>query len=751
MSLKKYLSKRKLKQSHEPKAKIFKRKKGELQFVVQKHAASRLHYDFRLELDGVLKSWAIPKGPSLDPAIKRLAIQVEDHPYAYRTFEGVIAQGYGAGSVMIWDKGTYAVENETREQTEKLIREGLKKGAIHFTLKGNKLQGKFSLVKMKDQEWLLIKSREKEIGEKREPMLATLIDKPFDSPEWLFEVKLDGFRALAQLNKKSVALYSRNFLSFNERFPTLIDSLQKLNLEAILDGEIVVLDEKGISHFQLLQNYTTGNNLYFYVFDILYLNGKDLRALPLIERKAILKNVLKKSASIRYLEHVEKKGVQFFALCKKKGLEGIIGKKRLSVYQSGKRSREWVKIKSEQRTEVVICGFTEPKNSRKNFGALLVGIYKNRKKNRTLHFAGHVGGGFTEKELEEIKAQLSPLVTERCPFTPAPRTNSAVTWVKPHFLCEVKYQEWTSEGIMRLPIFLSMRSERVENPYITHREKLYWEEEKITKGDLLSYYETIAPFILPYLIDRPESLKRFPNGITKQSFFQKNITTYPEWLSTHPIQHRDKTVNYALIQDTKSLLYLVNLGCIELHPWLSRIHHLENPDFLLFDLDPEDINFQAVVTTAQALHAILETIQVASYCKTSGARGLHVCVPLGGRYSYAMAKQFAALIALIVHQKLPEITSLERSPKKRQKRVYIDCFQNNFGQTIIAPYSARAKPGAPVSTPLAWSEVKQGLDPLNYTIFNTLKRLKKKGDIFQPVLHKGVDLKKALKLMQKLL
>jgi bifunctional non-homologous end joining protein LigD len=589
-------------------------------------------------------------------------------------------------------------------------------------------------------------------------MLATLVDSPFDSREWLFEIKLDGFRAIAELNRKNVEIYSRNFHPFNDRFPNLVQHLKDFNLDAILDGEIVALDEEGVSHFQLLQNYKTEKNIYFYIFDILYLNGEDLRALPLTERKSILKKVLKPDASIRYLDHIETEGKKFFTICKAHGLEGVIGKKKESLYKSGERSKEWVKLKVELRQEVVICGFTEPRNTRKNFGALIVGVYSNH----LLHFAGHVGGGFTEKQLDEMKNRLAPLVTDRCPFQTPPHTHTPVTWVKPKFLCEVKFKEWTSEGIMRMPIFLGIRADKPvkavtrekkeksvpeEFDFITHRDKLYWEKEKITKGDLLHYYDSVARWILPHLIDRPESLRRFPNGIAKPSFFQKNITSYPEWLSTYRIEHPDKKVNYALIQDIKSLLYVVNLGCIELHSWLSRIQHLEKPDFLIFDLDPEGIAFDAVVTTARALHAILEKIQITSYCKTSGGRGLHIYVPLQGRYTYEQAKRFSELIALLVHRRLPQITSLERSPKKRKKRVYIDCYQNNFGQTIATPYSVRAKPGAPVSTPLSWSEVKRGLNPLNYTIFNTLKRLEKKGDLFKPVLQKGIDLKKSVKLL----
>lgn len=795
MSLKKYLSKRKLKESHEPPAKIPKQKKGELHFVVQKHAASRLHYDLRLEVDGVLKSWAVPKGPSLDPSIKHLAIQVEDHPYDYCNFEGIIPRGYGAGTVMIWDQGTYTVDDASRRQSEALIREGLKKGAVHFTLNGEKLKGRFSLVKLKTgrDEWILIKTKD-EFASKEEiiqkdrsvvsgknieeisgkttkerphalkPMLCTLIDQPFDSTEWLFEIKLDGFRALAELNGKKVEIYSRNLQTFNERFPQLVQHLKALNLDAVLDGEIVALDAKGVSHFQWLQNDRTEENIYFYVFDILYLKGRDLRSLPLIERKSILKNILKNDSAIRYLDHIEDFGKKFFQACKKQGLEGIIGKKKESSYATGERSKAWVKIKAELRQEAVICGFTEPKRSRKNFGALIIGVYKNN----VLHFAGHVGGGFTEKKLEEVKDLLSPYITKKCPFQTPPKTNTSVTWVEPRFICEVKFKEWTTGGNMRMPIFLGMRADKpvravklekkmktqklVSEKYdfITHPDKLYWEQEQITKGDVLHYYESIAPFILPYLKDRPESLKRFPNGISEKSFFQKNLTTPPEWLKTTKVIHHDKTVNYMMIQDVRSLLFAVNLGCIEIHPWFSRIQNLENPDFLIFDLDPEDVPFDHVVETAQALHALLDAIQVPSYCKTSGGRGLHIGVPLKALYTYEQAKQFAELIALLVHQKLPQIISLERSPKRRQKRVYIDCYQNNFGQTLAAPYSLRAKPGAPVATPLEWKEVKKGLDPAQYTLFNTLERLKKKGDLFKPLLQKGIHLEKSLKRLQGL-
>lgn len=462
MTLKRYTEKRDLKKSPEPAAKKRKRKNGELAFVIQKHQARRLHYDLRLECDGVLKSWAVPKEPTTDPSIKRLAVMVEDHPYDYKDFEGIIPSGYGAGTVEIWDQGTYSVEGNSSLESEKLIREGLKKGSIHFTLEGNRLHGHFALVRMKKsekEEWLLIKKDEKtKIDEDfLLPMLTTLVEEPFNSKEWLFEIKLDGFRAIADLTKSSPKLYSRNKNLFNESFPHLIEELKALDRDAVLDGEIVALDKEGISHFQSLQNWQRDSSaIYYYVFDLLYLDGKDLRHLPLVDRKNRLKKLIKGNSFVRYLDHVEDSGVKFFNACKKVGCEGIVGKKKQSFYNSGMRSKEWVKIKAEQEQEFVICGYTRPRKGRKHFGALIVGVYE--KKN--LVYAGHVGGGFSEKKLKEIKELLMPLETEKCPLKIKPKTNEAVTWVKPQYICEVKFKEWTDEGTLRMPIFIGLREDK---------------------------------------------------------------------------------------------------------------------------------------------------------------------------------------------------------------------------------------------------------------------------------------------------
>ncbi|MBA3284131.1 MAG: DNA ligase D, partial [Nitrosopumilus sp.] len=525
------------------------------------------------------------------------------------------------------------------------------------------------------------------------PMLATLVDKPFNDEDWLFEIKLDGFRAIAELDNNNIQLYSRNLLSFKQRFPTLIHHLKDLSLDAILDGEIVVLNKQGVSEFQKLQNFNSYSDIYYYVFDILYWNGQDLRNYPLTERKAILQKIIDKDSQIRYLDHVEKSGLEFFKFCQEKGLEGMVAKKKESLYSEGIRSKSWLKIKNEHLQEAVICGFTEPLGGRKGFGALVVGFYNKRK----LHFSGHVGGGFTVKQISEIKALLSPLIVLDCPFESVPKTNTKVTWVTPKYICEVKFKELTSEGIMRQPIFQGLRMDKSQKevleekpkpiesvhkkvkqsksskekkeglpaakkgkgknidlvrckqspcpiklrqspgvegskvtqylleefPFLTHLDKFYWEKEKITKGEVLKYYASIADVMLPYLVDRPQVLKRFPNGASQASFYQKNLENHPDWISTIAIQHENRTIDYLLIEDLKSLLYAVNLGCIEIHSWFSSVQNLNNPDILILDLDPEDISFEAVIEIAILLHEILEKYKIPHFCKTSGSRGLH--------------------------------------------------------------------------------------------------------------------------------
>ncbi|WP_075882532.1 DNA ligase D [Candidatus Protochlamydia sp. W-9] len=824
MGLKEYFNKRNFNETTEPHEKTKEHSSQNLLFVVQMHNASHLHYDFRLELDGVLKSWAIPKGPSLNPNDKRLAIQVEDHPYSYHNFEGTIPKGnYGAGEVIVWDKGNYsAVGAKSQKESEQSIRQGLKKGHLKFVLNGHKLKGEFSLIQFQgdDKQWLLIKKSDEyasqvSILEKNEsvlsqriisldpkktgknpkktrnsiliqketqkttmpqiikPMLATLVDKPFDHPDWLFEIKWDGYRALAQIHNQSVFLWSRNHLSFNLRFDPIVKALNEMTVDAYLDGEIVVLNENGQPSFQLVQNYLKNQEgfLVYYVFDLLYLKNNDLRELTLLQRKELLKQILPKNSRIRFCEHLIQEGKAFFKVASQAGFEGIVAKRIDSTYQST-RSKKWLKIKTHQRQEAIICGFTTPKGSREHFGSLILGVYKDNE----LLYVGHTGSGFDQKSLTYVRGLLKP--QETCPFSFPPKLHQPATWVKPELVCEIQFAEWTKEKIMRQAIFIDLREDKKKQEVVleeevkvkkilqetssiskqqnikpsihtelsfTHLDKVYWPQEGYTKRDLLEYYRSVSPLILPYLKDRPETLHRYPNGIGQPGFYQKDLLHAPNWVQIETISHEEREVHYIIINNEQSLLYVINLGCIELNPFNVRRQSLHYPDYLILDLDPEGISFDHVIEVAQGIHHILDPLDIPHVCKTSGATGLHIYIPMGARYTFEETTQFGKLIAHLVHKKMPDLTSLERNPKNRQNKVYLDYLQNNFGQTVVAPYSVRPKPEAPVSTPLSWEEVKVGLRPTDFTVKNCLKRFQKVGDLFKPILGKGINLEKILK------
>lgn len=843
MGLEDYQHKRQFNHTSEPQGKIFHRNKEALRFVIQKHQATHLHYDFRLELNGVLKSWAVPKGPSLNPADKRLAIMVEDHPLEYGTFEGIIPKGqYGAGQVSIWDQGTYiASQAHNREETEKIMEEGLRQGRLTFILNGQKLKGEFSLVRLKrgnENQWLLIKKKDsfssdiditseansltKQVSSWRnmsfipsrieskkspsshshepqqaeiaktemphsvKPMLATLVDIPFDRQNWIFEIKWDGYRTLAEIHKGRVELYSRQAKSFNQRFPSILEELKKMKVDVLLDGEIVVLDQKGNPSFQLVQNYQRSQEgtLVYYVFDVLYLEGYDLRNLPLLQRKKILKKLLPiDSPIICYCNHVEEKGIAFFQQAAKRGLEGMIAKHGDSTYHSG-RSHEWLKIKTHKQQETIICGFTEPKGSRQYLGSLILGAYNE---DHELSYIGHAGSGFADKQLAEVYQRLKPLIQTGSPFKRPPRMHEPIIWVKPQLVCEVKFAEWTHNAQMRQAVFIDFRDDKKASDVvieksiafrdalteekedapkakntnkkhfqtdfsvaITHPEKIYWPQEGYTKADLIEYYSSVATYILPYLKDRPETLHRYPNGIDKASFYQKNASNVPNWIKTEQIKHGGKADQYIIVDDEKSLLYVANLGCIELHPFHSRIQSLHAPDYLILDLDPEDISFDKVVEAAQVIHELLDQLDIPHVCKTSGSRGLHIYIPLGAQYTYVQSGQFSKILARLTYEALPNLISLEHNPQKRQGKIYIDFLRNSFGQTVAAPYSVRPKPGATVSTPLKWSEVKKGLDPREFTIKTLGQRLQKVGDLFEIILGPGIDMQKCLKKLERL-
>jgi bifunctional non-homologous end joining protein LigD len=898
MTLETYRQKRNFKKTPEPPPEASERaqdgRAGDapaLRFVVQKHAASHLHYDFRLELDGALKSWAVPKGPSLNPEDKRLAMMVEDHPMDYRTFEGIIPEGnYGAGTVMVWDEGTYtALGAETREESEKLLREQMGKGSLKFSLRGEKLKGAYSLSKMRggkeENAWLLIKKQDdfatkqdvllwnrsvlsgrdmEEIAEARDavwrsnrdddalradnesrpqpeahpapastqprtmafappqiagidlsridltgavraemphdvkPMLATLTDEPFDRDGWLFELKWDGYRAVAELKRGDALLYSRNMLSYNERYGPVVRDLEKLPFDAVLDGEVVVLNSEGRPEFKLLQNWLgdAAGRIVYYVFDIIYLEGYDLCSLPLLRRKAILKAILPETAHVRWSDYIERNGRALYDAARGQGLEGVIAKDGASQYRAGDRTEDWLKIKTHLRQSAVICGFTEPRGGRKDLGALILGVYEDEDGEPTdddsrkqLVYIGHTGGGFTEADLAHVKERLEPLIAKRSPFAIPPPTNAPPTWTRPELVCDVKFAEWSKDGMMRQPIFIGLRDDidplsvcrelpvplakATKRRYkrkeakpetvtvdgrtieITNPDKLYFPDDGdltqgLTKRDVVGYYRGIAPLILPHLVDRPQSLHRFPNGINGESFFQKDVGgQVPGWVETVVIGDDDDPQEYLLCQDEATLTLMANMGCIEVNAWNSRRQHLDNPDYLVIDLDPLDISFAEVVKAALEVHRLLDAAEIPNYIKTSGATGLHIFSPLGAQYPYDQVREFGRLVAYLVNDRLPETTSVERSPEKRKGKVYLDFLQNRRGQTMAAVYSLRPRPGAPVATPLLWEEVRPGMTPSQFNIRTLPERLAKHGDLFGPVLGEGIDMAASLARLEK--
>lgn len=643
-------------------------------------------------------------------------------------------------------------------------------------------------------------------------MLATLGTIPFNDPDWIFEIKWDGYRTIAEIGD-DFRLYSRNGLSFDEKFWPVAQALQDQLHEMILDGEIVAYNEEGLPDFQTLQHFgqQPGIPLVYHVFDILHLNGHSTLSLSTLERKELLKEALKENDLVKYCDHIQGDGIAFFEAAKENNLEGIIAKRAAATYAEGRRSSEWLKIKHHHTEEVVIGGFTEPRGSRKKFGALILGRYKDG----DLIYAGHTGTGFDERSLNELYARLQPLIRPAPPFKTKPQTNMPATWVQPMLVCNIKYSGLTQDHIFRHPVFMGLREDKAAKEVtipksekamatinkaesgklkakgakqkaqsvkpkagskkhgetanekagsrvlkigtkevrLTNQQKIYWPGEGYTKGDLTGYYDAMSNYILPYLKNRPESLNRFPNGINGPGFYHKDAgDTAPDWVSSIELysESTEKHIDYIICNDKATLLYLANLGCIEMNPWNSTTRKLDNPTYMIIDIDPSEKNtFDEVIETALATKQVLDSCGAASYCKTSGASGLHVFVPMGNRYNYEQVKTFAHLIAAKVTELLPDITTLERNLKKRgNKKIYVDYLQNRKGQTIASAYSVRPKKGATVSTPLNWKEVKKGLHPSQFDIRTIPKRVAKTGDIFKPVLGKGIDMMKCLKRME---
>lgn len=627
------------------------------------------------------------------------------------------------------------------------------------------------------------------------PMLATLVDEPPKDEGWLYEIKWDGYRALAFCNQDKVNLLSRNSKSFTGTYYPLVEALKNLKLKAVLDGEIVVLKENKVSSFGALQNWRSeaDGQLAYFVFDLLWLDGYDLMALSLIERKQLLRKLIPKEGIIQESQVYTGSPFKFLEAAKKMGLEGIMAKRSESIYRAGDRARDWLKIKVQKRHEVVIGGFTKNDNSPQLFSALLVGIYKKNK----LHYIGKIGTGFNGKMQKEMMTQFKPLITQKPPFAIEPDVNlpsrfrpnpphAKATWLKPKLVCEVSYTELTSDEIMRHPSFEGMRKDKntedvhleiarqipikqgdrktLLNPSensqtkvvkghelkFSNLKKVFWPQEGYTKGDLLNYYYQVAPYILPYLKNRPQSLNRFPNGIKGFSFYQKDVTiSGPDWIKKYPyVTSKEEHKNFLIVQNEADLLWMANLGAIEMNPWNSTIIKPDCPDWCIIDIDPSNKNsFEQVIEVAQVTHQILKDLKIEGYCKTSGATGLHIYIPMGARYSYEQCQLLGRLIATQVNLTMPELTSIERMTVNRKGKVYVDFLQNRAKATLASAYSIRPMPGAPVSMPLHWDEVKKGLQQKQFNIKNALQRLKSEGDLFKPVLGKGINLNKVLNIL----
>ena len=922
-------------------------------FVVQKHDATRLHYDFRLEdkKEGVLKSWAVPKGISLDPKIKRLAVLTEDHPLDYLLFEGVIPEGsYGAGTVIVWDTGTYETEEDVLEQ--------FKRGKITFLLFGQKLRGKFKLVRIRSREeqeenqWLLMKStdgleseedltinrpesvltgrtnddlrigkdededkedrrqknssiakatkesntrnvintierqaneaqmtyannitttltdqqQKEEFPTKIKPMLSTLVDKPFDSKDWVFEIKWDGVRSILLLHKKKgiLELQSRNGKSITHRYPELVKELTstsssltssssstssviKCKESVVLDGEIVVLDKKnGIPSFQSHQRRMNVNFIKeieslskeipatYYFFDILYIDGINLQSLPFLERRRILSDIItEENARIKISHFIDEQGQEIFDKSKSMGLEGLIAKHKSSKYVQGIRSRDWLKIKHIKTQDCVVIGYTRGEGNRENyFGSLLLAVYDPS--NSKLRFVGHTGSGFDFVQLDEVYTRLKAMRIEKCPIDHVPYTNRPPVWIRPELVAEIKFSDWTSEKIMRAPIFLRFREDKApkdcliegekpteklleetvkleeskkpneqdvvnkpansDNVYssssFSNLDKIFWDKTsthpQLTKKDLIIYYDKISSHILPYLKDRPLSLSRYPDGIKGKSFYHKNWNqeNKPPFVQTAKIYSESREgniINYIICNNKETLLWLANLGCIEMHPWYSRINDFELcqerndilyeekcglnfPDFIIFDLDPyiysgyevkgqePEYNykgFRAAVEVAYLLKDFFDNLRIESFIKTSGKTGLHIFVPIANLYTYEQTRAFAEIIGKILLRRYPEKITMEWDTTKRKGKVFFDHNQNARGKTIASVFSARPTESATISMPVKWDDLSSVL-PTDYTILNVPDILNKSVNPWSNMLEKKQDLNKILENVSQL-
>ena len=801
-------------------------------FVVQKHDASRLHFDFRLEHDGVLLSWAVPKGPSLDPADKALAVHVEDHPIEYAQFEGVIPKGqYGGGTVMLWDRGTWT----PRPQRGRGVAGSLQQGSLKFELHGQRLRGGFTLVKLKGrgradagkENWLLIKERDDyasdagraalgdtsrsvatgrtmdeiaadrdavwdshapadealKVTEKRKPssrrartaarlpekmeaQLATLVSAAPAGGDYVHEVKFDGYRILARLDRGTVRLFTRQGNDWTDRFPSLAAALAELPTDAAwLDGEAVVLAPDGTTSFQALQNVLRRKrkaDVTYYAFDLLLDAREDLRDQPLEERKRRLRALVPRAdaGAVRFSDHVVGQGPAFFEQACRMGLEGVVSKRRDAAYTAG-RGKAWLKSKCGKRQELVIVGYTPPGGSRSHFGSLLMGYHDDEGR---LIYAGRVGTGFTEATLRDLHARLRTLEVKTPPLHDPPRPPRGTRWVRPQLVAEVAFTEWTEDGHARHPSFQGLREDkpaadvRRESPTtrgadmvksngtgatkrkavtiagvaLSHPDRVLYAEQGVTKADLAQYMETIAPHLLPHVAGRPLSLVRCPAGQGGECFFQKHHKgTLPEQVKAVDVDGEP----YVTVDDAAGLVALIQVGTLEVHPWGSRAESLDRPDVLTFDLDPgEGVPWEQVKAAAVMLRDELEKLGLASFLKTSGGKGLHVQVPIERRATWEQARAFCAGVAKEAVRREPALYVANIRKALRTGKVLIDYFRNNRGSTSVAAYSPRARPGAPVSAPLQWAELDDLLSPTQYNVTNTPALVARRSDPYQELL-----------------
>lgn len=938
MSLEDYRRKRRFAKTPEPeggpRGAPVGRRPHALRFVVQEHHATRRHWDFRLEMGGVLKSWAVPKGPTYDPGEKRLAVPVEDHPLDYLEFEGLIPEGnYGAGTVMVWDLGTYeALEGDPAQAYEK--------GKLTVILQGRKLRGEFHLVRTKmggQVQWLMFKRRDadavpgwtlpqpsvsvitgrtieqiradglsqwisgnkgtptqaslardgaREPGNRgREqtskatstrgaqvpsfprsqgpsskklkafglaksgkdpyprdvkPMLATLVEEPFDDPQWLFEIKWDGVRAIAALRadgpRRDVTLRSRGGMTLNAQFPEVVDALYAQQLPgAVLDGEIVALDDGGRAHFQFLQSRLHGNDgdrphpapqIAYYVFDLLYLNGHRLTDRTLEERRRILNAALQPGAVVRVSDTISGNGRAFYKAAQQLGVEGIVAKRRDSRYEPGARARTWLKIKVKRRMDAVVGGFTRGRGARaRTFGAVLLGAYDSEGQ---LQYIGHCGGGFTDADLERVMALLQARRDAACPFAQVPPTNERATWVRPELVVDVEHAGWTNDGLLRVPVYKGLRTDKIarevalERPEprepdaathavarsrrhaatssqqtrtgtrspkpdvgqveFTNLDKVFWPKRGYTKGDLIQYYRDVAPIILPHLLDRPVTLRRFPNGIAGESFYQKDYPDAPPFAQLVRVwtESGKKTMAAPVCNNQQTLLWLAQLADIEVHTWFSRITPLRRteragtagtafatseqtlrdsllnrPDYVVFDIDPylfpdnklpqragekdpdySRRGFDAAAEAAVLLREVLKRLKLDGFVKTSGKTGLHVFVPIVRRYTFGQTHAFAKTVTQYVESLSPAKVTTAWAAEQRVGKVFLDYNQNRLGATLASAYSVRPTPEATVSLPVTWKELERGVDPLEFTLKTVPVLMRTRNDPWRDLLAK---------------